>query len=201
MEFRNEAPLLFFTNTGVEQDRASARVQNKRLNGQHQSVTRCVDVVGFQQSAREFDRVRCDSWKEIGNGKLEAVDVDDDVHKVVARPESHRVTRATSAAGLSDARVPRSVRAYALQRPDSQHFPLHDRNAITAGSCVATSHVPRGQPACQQSFLLRTERQICGWQPGYCCSPSNHAFVSPLSCRRSVVLRMSLSLKRCQWST
>src|SRR5499427_5084329 len=109
MEFRNEASLLFFTNTAVEQDRASAGVQHKRLNGKNQSVTRCVDVVGFQQSAREFDRVRCDSRKKRGDGKLEAVDVDDDVHKVVARLESHRVTRATSAgAGLSDARVPRT---------------------------------------------------------------------------------------------
>src|SRR5215471_1376923 len=107
MEFRNEASLLVFTNTAVEQDRASARAEHKRLNGQHQSVTRCVDMVGFQQSTREFDRVRCDSWKESGDGKFEAVDVDDDVHKVVACLESHCVTRATSAAGVSDARVPR----------------------------------------------------------------------------------------------
>src|SRR5215470_17411180 len=107
MEFRNEPSLLFFTNTAVEQDRASARVQHKRLNGQDQSVTRGVDVVGFQQSASEFNRLRCDSWKEIADRKLEAVDVDDDVHKVVARLEPHRVTRVTSAgAGLSDARVP-----------------------------------------------------------------------------------------------
>ena len=108
MEFRNEASLLFFTDAAVEQDRTSARVQHKRLNGQQQSITRYVDVVGFEQSAREFDRVRCDSWKELGDGKLELVDVDDDVHKVVTRLESHRVTRASSAgAGLSDARVPR----------------------------------------------------------------------------------------------
>src|SRR5215470_330051 len=80
MEFRNEASLLFFNNTAVEQDRASACAQHKRLNGKNQSVTRCVDVVGFQLSAREFDRVRGDSWKEIGDGKLEAFDVDDDVH-------------------------------------------------------------------------------------------------------------------------
>src|SRR5262249_26393257 len=98
---------LFFTNTAVEQDRAFARVQHKRLNGKNQSVTRCVDVVGFQLSAREFDRVRGDSWKEMCDGKLEAFDVDDDIHKVVACLESHRVTRATSAADLSDARVPR----------------------------------------------------------------------------------------------
>src|SRR5215469_266568 len=171
MEFRNEASLLFFTNTTVEQDRASARVQNKRLNGQHQSVTRCVDMVGFQPSAREFDRVRCDSWKEIGDGKLEAVDVDDDVHKVVARLEAHRVTRATSAAGPSDARVPRmagrmsdasfvlhpnhasnymSVRASALERPDSQHPPLARSQRDHGWSCVATPHVQREQPACQQ---------------------------------------------------
>src|SRR5499427_7576974 len=104
MEFRNEASLLFFTNTAVEQDRASAGVQHKRLNGKNQSVTRCVDVVGFQQSARKFDRVRCDSWKNSGDGKLEAVGVDDDVREVVARRESHRVTPATLAAGLSDAR-------------------------------------------------------------------------------------------------
>ena len=108
MEFRNEASLLVFTDTAVEQDRASARVQDKRLNGQQQSVTRCVHVVGFQQSAREFDRVRCDSRKELGDGKLELVDVDDHVHEVVTRLESHRVTRATSArAGPSDARDPR----------------------------------------------------------------------------------------------
>src|SRR5215470_5805739 len=107
MEFRNEASLLFFTNTAVEQDRASAGVQHKRLNGKNQSVTCCVDVVGFQQSACEFDRVRCDSWKESGDGKLEAVDVDDDVDKVVARLESHHVTRASSAAELCGARAPR----------------------------------------------------------------------------------------------
>jgi len=108
MEFRNETPLFFFADTAVEQDRASARVQHKRLNRQQQSVACHVDVVRFQESAREFDCVRCDSWKELGDGKLELVDVDDHVHEVVTRLESHRVTRATSAgAGLSDARDPR----------------------------------------------------------------------------------------------
>src|SRR5262245_39158457 len=96
MEFRNEASLLFFTHTAVEQDRAYNRVQHKRLNVEQQSVTHCVDVVEFQQSTRDFDRIRCDSRKEIADGKLEAVDVDDDVDKVVARLESHHVALATS---------------------------------------------------------------------------------------------------------
>src|SRR5262249_55167163 len=45
--------------------------------------------------------------RKLVTGSSKAVDVDDDVHKVVARLESHCVTRATSAAGVSDARVPR----------------------------------------------------------------------------------------------
>jgi hypothetical protein len=91
MEFRNEASILFFTDTAVEQDRASARVQHEGLDGQRQSVARYVDVVGLQQSAPELDRVRRDSWKKLGDGKLEPVDVDDDVDEVVTRLESHRV--------------------------------------------------------------------------------------------------------------
>src|SRR5215471_6080373 len=160
MEFRNAASLLVFANTAVEQDRASARVQHKRLNGQHQSVPRCVDVVGFQQSAREFDRVRCDSWKEIGDGKLEAVDVDDDVHKVVARLESHRVTRPTSAAGLSDARVPRMP-----GRISDPSFVLHSNHAEQLHERESIGPTKAGFSAFPSCTIATRSRQVLALRP------------------------------------
>jgi hypothetical protein len=64
-------------------------MKHKGLNGEDRSSTRCVHVVRLEQGTRQLGDAQRDPRKKIGDRQLEAVDVNQDVHRAVARMKSH----------------------------------------------------------------------------------------------------------------